>query len=95
MRRSSPGPWQILSQGVSFHTTLLAFVPIGLWIVFLFVLVLLYRAFVHVEGAAGTVMFVLRSLVELVSAMIAFKYFFDILARGVEREHSVDSEHRT
>ena len=95
MRRSSPGPWQILRQGASLRTILLAFVPIGLWIVFLFVFVFTYEAVVHVVGAAGTVVIVLRSLVELVSAMIAFKYFFDILARGIERERSVDSEHRT
>jgi hypothetical protein len=95
MRRSSPNPWQLLKQGVSLRTLLLAFVPIGLWIAFIFVFVFLLQAVVHVEGPAGIVVLVLRSIVELATAMLAFKYFFDILARGVESEHSVDSEHRT
>jgi hypothetical protein len=95
MRRSSPNPWQLLKQGVSLRTLLLAFVPIGLWIAFIFVFVFLLHAIVRVEGPAGIVVLVLRSIVELATAMLAFKYFFDILARGVESEHSVDSEHRT
>lgn len=95
MRRSSPDLGQIFRQGVSLRTTLLAFVPIGIWIVFVFVFVFAFRAIVHVEGPAATAMLVLRSVIELASAMIAFKYFFDILARGIEREHSVGSKHRT
>jgi len=98
MRRSSPVRWEILRQGVSLRTTLLALVPIGLWIVFLFVFVLAYRAILqiaHVEGPAVTVMLVMRSIVELVSAMIAFKYFFDIIARGIESEQSADTKHHT
>lgn len=95
MRRLSPNTWQFLKQGVSLRTLLLAFVPIGLWIAFIFIFVFVLQATVHVEGPAGIVVVVLRSIVELATAMIAFKYFFDILARGVESEHSVDSEHRT
>ncbi len=98
MRRSSPVRWQILREGVSLRTTLLALIPIGLWIVFLFAFVLAYRAIlhiVHVEGPVAIVMLVLRSVVELVSAMLAFKYFFDIIARGIEREQSADTKHHT
>jgi hypothetical protein len=94
MRQSSPDPWQLLKQGVSLRTTLLAFVPIGLWIVFLVVFVYAFRAIVHLTGPAGTAMLVVRSMVEVVSAMIAFKYFFDILTRGAEREQSIDRERR-
>jgi hypothetical protein len=95
MRRLSPNTWQLLKQGVSLRTLLLAFVPIGLWIAFIFVFVFLLQAVVHVEGPAGIVVVVLRSIIELATAMLAFKYFFDILARGAESEHSIDSEHRT
>jgi hypothetical protein len=95
MRRSSPNPWQLLKQGVSLRTMLLAFVPIGIWIVFIFVFVFAVKAIVHVEGQAEIVVLVLRSMVELATATLAFKYFFDILARGVESEQSVDSKNRT
>ncbi len=98
MRRSSPVQWQILRQGVSLRTTLLALVPIGVWIVFLFAFVFAYRAIlqiVHVEGPAMILMLALRTIIELVSAMIAFKYFFDIIARGIESEQSADTKHHT
>ena len=94
MRRSSSNAWQWLKQGVSLRTMLLAFVPIGLWIAFLFAFVFALHAIVHVEGRAGIAVIVLRSIVELVTAMLAFKYFFEILARGVENERSVDSKPR-
>ena len=95
MRQSSPNPWQLLKQGVSIRTMLLAFVPIGLWIAFIFVFVFALRAIVHVEGPAGFVVVALRSIVELATAVLAFKYFFNILARGVESERSVDSKPHT
>lgn len=94
MRQSSSDPWQLLKQGVSLRTTLLAFVPIVLWILFVVVFVYAFRAVVRVTGPVGTVMLVVRSSVELGSAMIAFKYFFDILVRGAEREQSIDRERR-
>ena len=94
MRRSSSNAWQWLKQGVSLRTMLLAFVPVGLWIAFIFAFVFALRAIVHVEGPAGIVVFVLRTIVELATAMLAFKYFFEILARGVESEHSIDSKPR-
>ena len=95
MRQSSPSGWQLLKQGVSLRTTLKAFVPVGLWILFVFVFARLYGAIVHVEGRAEIAMLVMRSLIELGTAAIAFKYFFEILARGVEDEHSIDSKHGT
>ncbi len=94
MGRPSPNLWESLKQGVSLRITLQAFIPVGLWIVFVFAFGYLYRAVVHVEGQAEIAMLVLRSLIELGTAAIAFKYFFDILARGIEAEHSVDTKHR-
>ena len=94
MRRSPSDAWQWLKQGVSLKTMLLAFVPIGLWIAFIFAFVFALRAMVHVEGGAGVVVIALRSIVELATAMVAFKYFFEILSRGVENEHSIDSKPR-
>jgi hypothetical protein len=95
MRQSSPNVWQLFRQGVSLRTFLQAFIPIGLWILFIAVFAYLYRAIVHVAGPAEIAMLALRSVVELGTAAIAFKYFFDILSRGAETEHSVDSKHRT
>ncbi len=95
MRQSSPNRWQLLKQGVSLRTMLQAFVPVGLWILFIVAFGYVYRAIVHMEGPAEIAMLALRSIVELGSAAIAFKYFFEILARGLESEHSVDSKHRT
>lgn len=69
-----------------------AFVPVVIWIVFLFVFVYLYRAAVHVPGPIGITMAVVRTLVELASGIIAFKYFFDILLRGAQQEQSIDRE---
>lgn len=92
-QRSVSPPWQqLLKHGVSLNTTMRAFVPVALWIVFLFVFVYLYHAVVHVPGPIGTAMAVVRSMVELVSGIIAFKYFFEILLRGAEREQSIDRE---
>lgn len=95
VRRSSPNTWQLLKQGVSLRTILLAFVPIGLWIAFIFVFVFTLHAVVHAEGRAWIVLVVFRTVVELATAMLAFRYFFDILARGAESERSIDSETRT
>ena len=95
MRQSSPNGWQLLKQGVSLRIILKAFVPVGLWILFIFVFGYVYGAIVHVEGPAEIAMLAFRSIVELGTAAIAFKYFFEILARGVESEHAIDSKHRT
>ena len=95
MGQSSPNLWESLKQGVSLRTILQAFIPVVLWIVFVFAFAYLYRAVVHVQGEAEIAMLVLRSVIELGTAAIAFRYFFDILARGIEAEHSVQTKHRT
>jgi hypothetical protein len=83
------GRWRFLTRGVSLKTALLAFVPLLAWMVFLFLFVSAYRAVVHVQGPAGTILGMLRTLVEIVTVVIAFKYFFEILLRGVANELSV------
>ncbi len=82
-------------QGVSIKTALLAFVPVVAWIVFLFLFVSVYRAVVHVQGPVGVILDLLRSFVEIVTVVIALRYFFQILQRGIAREISVDSKERS
>ena len=79
---------------VSLKTVLRAFIPVALWIVFLVLFVSAYRAVIHVEGTVGTVLGVLRGLVELVTAAIAMKYFFEILERGAEADFSIHPKDR-
>ncbi len=87
--------WKFLMQGVSIKTALLAFVPVVAWIVFLFLFVSVYRAVVHVQGPVGVILDLLRSFVEIVTVVIALRYFFQILQRGIARETSVDSKERS
>jgi hypothetical protein len=86
--------WDFLRRGVSLKTVLLAFVPVAVWIVFLVLFVSAYRAVIHVQGTAGTMLRIMRSLVEIVSLIIALKYFFEILLQGAARELSMDSKDR-
>ena len=94
MHQSARRRWQFLTQGVSLKTALLAFVPVVAWIVFLFLFVSAYRAVVHVNGPVGGMLNVLRSLVEIVTMAIAFKYFFEILQRGAADDLSVNPKDR-
>jgi hypothetical protein len=86
--------WDFLRRGVSLKTALLAFVPIAVWIVFLVLFVSAYRAVIHVQGEAGMMLRILRSLVELATLIIALKYFFEILWRGAASEPSLHSKDR-
>ncbi len=87
--------WKLLARGVSVKTTLLALIPVVAWIVFLVLFVSVYRAVIHVQGPAGVVLDVLRGLVEIVTMVIALKYFFEILERGAANELSIDSKDRS
>jgi len=85
---------KFLTQGVSLKTVLLAFVPVVAWIAFLFLFVSVYRAVVHVQGPAGVALEFFRNLVELGTVVIALRYFFQILQRGMARDLSIDSKER-
>ena len=94
MDRLFRGRRKFLTQGVSLRTVLRAFIPVVAWIVFLVLFVSIYRAVIHVQGPAGVMLRALRDLVEIVTAVIALKYFFEILQRGAASDFSNDSKDR-
>lgn len=79
----------LLTREVPLKTVLLAFVPLVAWAVFLVLFVSAYRALVHVQGTAGTVLGLLRTSVEIVTVVIALKYFIEILLREPASDLSV------
>ena len=85
----------LLLQDVSVSTVLLAFLPIVAWIAFVTLFVGAYRMVVHVPGPAGVALSVLRTLVEIGTAVLAFKQFFVILHRGAARELSLPPQERS
>jgi hypothetical protein len=87
--------WNFLMRGVSLKTVLLAFVPVAVWILFLVFFVSAYRAVIHVHGTAGMILRILRSLVEIVTVIIALRYFFEILRRGAASDFSIHSQDRS
>jgi hypothetical protein len=95
MDRLFRGQRKFLTQGVSLRTVLMAFIPVAAWIVFLVLFVSLYRAVIHVQGPAGVMLRVLRDLVEIVTVVIALKYFLEILHRGAASDFSNDSKDRS
>jgi len=95
MDRSFRDRRKFLTQGVSLRTVLLALIPVAAWIVFLVAFVSLYRAVIHVRGPAGVMLGVLRDFVEIVTVVIALKYFFEILRRGAASDFSIDSKDRS
>jgi hypothetical protein len=86
---------KFLTRGVSLRTVLMAFIPVAAWIVFLLLFVSLYRAVIHVQGPAGVMLGVLRDLVEIVTVVIALRYFLEILQRGAASDFSNDSKDRS
>jgi hypothetical protein len=94
MDRSFRSRRKFLAQGVSLRTVLIAFIPVAAWIVFLVAFVSLYRAVIHVQGPAGVILGVLRDLIEIVTVVIALRYFFEILQHGAARDFSIDSKDR-
>jgi len=95
MDRSFRGQRKFLAQGVSLRTVLIALIPVAAWIVFLVLFVSLYRAVIHVQGPAGVMLGILRDLVEIVTVVIALRYFFEILHRGAASDFSIDSKDRS
>ncbi len=95
MDRSFRGRRKFLTQGVSLRTVLIAFIPVAAWIVFLVLFVSVYRAVIHVQGPAGVMLALLRDLIEIVTVVIALRYFFEILQRGAARDFSIDSKDRS
>jgi hypothetical protein len=95
MDRLFRGQRKFLTQGVSLRTVLMAFIPVAAWIVFLVLFVSLYHAVIHVQGPAGVMLRVLRDLVEIVTVVIALKYFLAILHRGAASDFSSDSKDRS
>ncbi len=95
MDRLFRGRRKFLTQGVSLRTVLMAFIPVAVWIVFLVLFVSVYRAVIHVQGPAGVVLGVLRDLVEIVTVVIALRYFFEILQHGAASDFSNDSKDRS
>ena len=81
--------WQFLTRGVSVKVFARAFMPVLAWIVFLALFVPAYRTVVHVHGPAGVVLAVLRSFIEIVTMVIALKYFFEILEQGAADDLSI------
>lgn len=95
MDRSFRGRRKFLTQGVSLRTVLRAFIPVAAWIVFLVLFVSAYHAVIHVQGPAGVMLGLLRDLVEIVTVVIALRYFFEILQRGAASDFSNDSKDRS
>ncbi|HET8998052.1 MAG TPA: hypothetical protein VFP86_00230 [bacterium] len=95
MDRSFRGGRKFLTQGVSLQTVLMAFIPVAAWVVFLVLFVSAYRAVIHVQGPAGVMLGILRDLVEIVTVVIALRYFFEILHRGAASDFSNDSKNRS
>ena len=85
----------LLSGSVSLKRVLQAFVPILAWIAFIALFDAAYRVAVHLSGAAGAAVGIVRLLVEIVTLVLAMKYFFLILHHGAAEELSVPHQERS